>query len=181
MRNQPDPVDRAEQRRNRRRTEGSHREHLAAAQAAAGQHAATVLGLHTGAESMHLAALALLRLIGTKHVFHFSFNRPLQGLMYSLCIIRKTESSVKPFRPSCRGNPEGFLPLAPAFRRAAAGRLPYFSPPRRAVCAPRACPPPAADARECAKKRMNTLFYPPKFYGILQVALAWHVLPPCNP
>ena len=45
----------------------SHRQDLAATKTAAGQHVAAVLGLHAGAETMHLAALTLFGLISTEH------------------------------------------------------------------------------------------------------------------
>ena len=43
-------------------------ENLAAATTAGGQHTAAVLGGHAGTETMHLAALTLLGLVGTEHL-----------------------------------------------------------------------------------------------------------------
>ena len=54
-------------------TNGSDRQFLPAAVAAAGQHAPSVLGAHAGAETVHLIALAFLGLISTFHDGNNSF------------------------------------------------------------------------------------------------------------
>lgn len=56
----------------------SHRQNLAPARTTAGQHVATVLGLHPSAETVNLVALALFRLVRTKHLYN-SFVGPCKA------------------------------------------------------------------------------------------------------
>ena len=74
---------------------------LAATTTTGGQHAATVLGGHTGTEAMHLAALTLLGLVGTEHLQHsFAFEpgrNPSLLTKYSLCSISDFTPVVKRF------------------------------------------------------------------------------------
>ena len=77
----------------------SHRQDLAATKTAAGQHVAAVLGLHAGAETMHLAALALFGRIRSEHNLSNSFTGPCLGQMYSLVIVHKTGGDVKHLPP----------------------------------------------------------------------------------
>ena len=77
----------------------SHRQDLAATKTAAGQHVAAVLGHHTGAETMHLAALTLFGLIRSEHNLSHSFTGPCLGQMYSLVIVHKTGGDVKHLPP----------------------------------------------------------------------------------
>lgn len=58
-------------------------EHLAATTTACRQHAATVLGGHALTKAMHLAALTLFGLIGTKHM-----NTPCSSIKYGACAAR---------------------------------------------------------------------------------------------
>mgnify|MGYP003485297283 CR=1 FL=1 len=68
-----------------------HGQLLAATTTTGSQHAAAVLGGHTGTEAVHLAALTLLGLVSTEH-----YNTtPLANFMYGVAYFYSTQNTTK--------------------------------------------------------------------------------------